>query len=346
MQCGVSLAFDDLLNGNITTDNTSFFMGVSTLATYLTNFQGNITTIINDFTTNLQTTVGVVNGNLSSAETNLGMLPNGTTANTSYVLSYSTPVPGASTVSSSFATVLGVASNSSSLTGTLFTIVDSLYSAISAMNTAISSLSSQTSISADIGTAAQLVSNYSSLISSTDQTVGTLFSTINPYLNYVRYASLGYFGAVIGLAVLALLGVIIMACFDKIGCRHLMYVSCVIMLIACIVGFVLSFILSVVIPVLYMTCTVITPAIASSTNFTSVTNTLGLPTNITSIASVCLPGGGGAILSQLGSSTINTQIGNVQTMMVNMQTYGSYDMTPLNSAISNVTNVINEYTYA
>jgi len=53
MQCGVSLTFDDLLNGNITSDNTSFFMGVSTLATYLTDFQGNITTIINDFTNNL-----------------------------------------------------------------------------------------------------------------------------------------------------------------------------------------------------------------------------------------------------------------------------------------------------
>jgi predicted PurR-regulated permease PerM len=67
MQCGVAITFDDLLNGNVTTDNTSFFMGVSTLATYLTSFSANITTIINDFTNNLGTTIGQINGNLTNA---------------------------------------------------------------------------------------------------------------------------------------------------------------------------------------------------------------------------------------------------------------------------------------
>jgi len=138
------------------------------------------------------------------------------------------------------------------------------------MNTAITSLSGQSAtITSGIATAASSVANYSSLISGVDSNLGQIFSTITPYLNYIRIAFLAYFGAVIGLSVLALIGVIITACFDKTGCRHLMYVSCVIMFIACLVGFILSFVLSILIPLLYMTCTVITPAIASSSNFTS-----------------------------------------------------------------------------
>jgi hypothetical protein len=75
MQCGVSLALDDLLNGNVTSDKSSFFMGASTLNTYLLNFKGNITDIINNFTTNLGTDISQINGNLSTAKTNLGILP-------------------------------------------------------------------------------------------------------------------------------------------------------------------------------------------------------------------------------------------------------------------------------
>jgi hypothetical protein len=196
-----------------------------------------------------------------------------------------------------------------------------------------------------------MVSSYSSLISGVDSSLGTIFGVITPYLSYIQYAFLGYYGAVIGLSVFALLGVIIMACFDKTGCRHLMYISCVIMLIACIVGFLLSFVLSIIIPFLYMGCTVITPALSSSTGFLNTTTSLGLPSsfsNITSLASVCLSGGGGQIMNQMGSTTsgINTQIGNVQSMMTNMNSYGSYNLTPINTAISNVTTIIDDYTYA
>jgi hypothetical protein len=93
---------------------------------------------------------------------------------------------------------------------------------------------------------------------------------------------------------------------------------------------------------------VISPALASSTSFLNVTATLNLPSNITTIASVCLPGGGGQILSQFGStvSGINTQIGNVQTMMSNLQTYGSFDTTTFNNSIANVSTMITDFNSA
>ena len=272
MQCGVSLALDDLLNGNVTSDKSSFFMGASTLNTYLLNFKGNITDIINNFTTNLGTDISQINGNLTTAKTNLGILPTGGTANASYVLSYTNPTTGAGTVASIFPSVLGTANDSTTLTGSLFTLVDTLSSSFAVMNTAVTTLSASSgTIVSGIQTAADSILTYSNLIAGVDTSLTGSFSMIGPYLDYIRYAFLGYYGAVIGLSVLALLGVIVMACFDKTGCRHLMYVSCVIMFIACLVGVLLSFLLSIVIPILYMGCSVINPALDSSASFLSKT---------------------------------------------------------------------------
>lgn len=259
------------MNGNITSDNATFFMGTSTLYTYLLNFKGNITDIINNFTAGaLQTPLGNVNTNLTSILTGLETLANGTTANNSYVLIYTNPVPSAGAVPSAFPTVLGTPTDASTVVGGLYSTSNTLATAISSILTATASINSVSgTITAGIQTAADAIANFSSIITTTDSGLAVTFGVLNPYLEYVRYAFLGYYGAVIGLSVIALLGLIIMACFDKAGCRHLMYVACIIMLIACIVGFLLSFFLSVIIPILYMTCSIINPALDSSASFSS-----------------------------------------------------------------------------
>lgn len=272
MQCGVSLTFDDLINGNITSDNSTFFMGAKTLQNYLLDFKGNISNIINNFTTNLQTDVSNLNGNLTQGKTDIIALPTNTNTNNSYSLIYTNPTAsGGGSVTSSFSQVLGTANASSTLTGILFTIVDQLSTVISAMNTAITSLSSASgTITTGIQSASDSIGGYADLIAGVDIGLTGTFATVSPYLEYLRYAFLGYYGAVIGLSVLALLGAIIMACFDKPGCRHLMYVSCVVMFLICIVGFLLSFLLSVIIPILYMGCSVVSPALDSSATFLSI----------------------------------------------------------------------------
>lgn len=47
MQCGVAVVLDDLLNGNMTSDKTSFFSGTNTLVALL----GTLTGSINDIQT-------------------------------------------------------------------------------------------------------------------------------------------------------------------------------------------------------------------------------------------------------------------------------------------------------
>lgn len=84
MQCGVAISLDDILNGNISSDQSTFFLGTNTMVSRLADLQGNITSIITDLSGNLTTDVDNIKNNYTNAKTNIDMLPNGTTANTSY----------------------------------------------------------------------------------------------------------------------------------------------------------------------------------------------------------------------------------------------------------------------
>ena len=45
VSCATSIIFDDVLNGNVTNDASSFFMGLRQLDTQLGNLNSNMTTI-------------------------------------------------------------------------------------------------------------------------------------------------------------------------------------------------------------------------------------------------------------------------------------------------------------
>lgn len=49
MQCGIVLGMDDVINGNITVDQTAFFFGINTLSNILTKIRGRISDISGNF---------------------------------------------------------------------------------------------------------------------------------------------------------------------------------------------------------------------------------------------------------------------------------------------------------
>jgi hypothetical protein len=271
MQCGISLAMDDIINGNMTADQSSFFIGTATIVNRLADLSGNATTIINDLTGNLSTDVGHIKNNYSQAQTDLDMLPNGTTANTTFTLNYADPLTGVGNpYPSGFGTVLGTANNDSTLAGALYQIVSGVGGAMNTLDDALTALSGASgTIVGNIGAAKDQVQTFSDLFVNVDNSVGGIFSTLNEFNPYIKTAFLGFFGAVLGLAVIALLGVIIMACFNKVGCRYLMYFSCVLMTVITILGSLLSFILSFLMPILFLACTVINTGIDTSSSFSS-----------------------------------------------------------------------------
>ena len=84
-----------------------------------------------------------------------------------------------------------------------------------------------------------------------------IFDFVNPYLSYVKLAVLIFFAIAIGLSVIALVGLVLTAFFDKPRCRYLMYVACLFMVLIVILGFILSLIFSLLTPMLYMTCNIL-----------------------------------------------------------------------------------------
>lgn len=113
------------------------------------------------------------------------------------------------------------------------------------------------------------VNSFYTMINGADTSLGTAFQTTTPLLNYIKLAIMVFFAVVIGLSVIALLGVITMACFDKVGCRHLMYISCIFMWLLSILGFLISFFLSFMIPLLYFGCSIANTGLSSQTSFMS-----------------------------------------------------------------------------
>ena len=129
MGCSLAIFTDDLLNGNVTTDGTSFFTGLNVFSTSLTSLSGNLTNIQGNLTdlSNLAsgTTYTDVNNLLTVQSNYIKKIP-GNAGTGSMSLTYSTPINSASpsgTLASSFINILGTWSTSSTLVYNLYSSV-------------------------------------------------------------------------------------------------------------------------------------------------------------------------------------------------------------------------------
>lgn len=78
-----------------------------------------------------------------------------------------------------------------------------------------------------------------------------------------------FFGVIVGLGILGILGAILMAFCDKYKCRYLIYFSCCILFLIGIVGFLIAIILSIVVPAIFWSCAFISFSLESPANFKS-----------------------------------------------------------------------------
>lgn len=129
MGCSLAIFTDDLLNGNVTADGTSFFTGLNVFSTSLTSLSGNLTNIQGNLTdlSNLAsgTTYTDVNNLLTVQNNYIKKIPDNAGTG-SMSLTYSTPINSASTtgtLTSSFVNILGTWSTSSTLVYNLYASV-------------------------------------------------------------------------------------------------------------------------------------------------------------------------------------------------------------------------------
>lgn len=153
-----------------------------------------------------------------------------------------------------------------------------------------------------------------------------------------------FYGVALGLAVMALLGVIMMTFCDKYKCRYLMYFSCFILFFFALLGFFIAIIFSIFVPLIYWSCDWLSVSFSSSANFN--TNMAGLVTdaNTRTYISPCLRGGTGDLMAAVAPGQVAT-LNNLRDSLKNTSSFNSSaQVTLLNAAVTQIDTLINGYT--
>ncbi len=158
------MLFDDIVNGNVTADGSSFFTGITKMVDAVTSLNTNMNDVNNNITA-LDNALTTIVGYLATAKDDVQKIPNNVLAGGNAVITYNTKISdtfGATTgtTDSLFVSVLG-----SSSTGG---IIGSFYSALDTTHTTLTDIKTNsaafTSNSATFSTStAQLTTDLNSL---------------------------------------------------------------------------------------------------------------------------------------------------------------------------------------
>jgi hypothetical protein len=175
--------------------------------------------------------------------------------------SYNEPLDSSATTGT-FSTVLGPQIGtygvSSTLLGSLYSYVtNNILTNLTSITTAASGVTPHLN-AGDMGTQititdialASIQGNLDSLNTQMSNVL-SLFASIDSYnINY----SILFYGVILGLALLILISIVFMKCFNMLSCRHFIYFICFIMFFLCILLFFYSIILAIIMPTLFYTC--------------------------------------------------------------------------------------------
>lgn len=276
MGCSLAIFTDDLMNGNVTTDGQSFFTGLNVFSSSLTDLDTNLTSISTTLS-DLSNTGGgdskTYVDNIDTVQTTyLQILPTGSGSG-AMSLSYNTPINSAApsgSVTSVFPAKLGTYTTSGTLLYNLYVSVEYAKQLMQGIKDNADGFSSTSSnINSQLSTIQNTINDLVADIDSMDKKFGD-------YLNYLKtpgtYGNLGmqgFYGFFIAFSFFSLLGVLLMACCDKPGCRHLMYFTCIFLFIGALIAFFVAIIFSILVPLFTWTCSYIDVALGSSSGFSS-----------------------------------------------------------------------------
>jgi hypothetical protein len=263
--CSVSMLPDDLLYGNVTDDGNTFFTGISTMQTLFGDLLTNLTAI----NTTLSTfgSSGAVMNPIITDTALLAAIQNIDLTGGSGVTpwTYAAPISQPST----FPAIMGSYSTSGMIYN-YYTMVQGFIASYVNIATQIDTFLSgsndiQTGASQMITYLGDLQNNFDLLIN-IDSKVGIDMSSFQATGSMVINL---FYGLLIGLCSLAILGAILMACCESYKCRYLMYLICGVMFLIMGVGFLVATLLSAVIPAtrIIWGCDYLNASISSSANF-------------------------------------------------------------------------------
>lgn len=266
---------DDLLNGNVTTDGSSFFTGLNVFSSNLNKLSGNlsaINTALSDLSSTSSGTSYTAVNSIATAQTTIKKIPDN--AGTALMnLVYSTPINAGTTtgtLTSSFSGILGKWDSPNTLMYNLFYSIEYARLLMQGIKSSSNTFSGQiATITSQITPMQNTINSLIDNINSMDSGLSLFLSIINLGSSFGSVGLQAFYGFLITFSAFSLLAAFVMCCCDKPGCRNLMYFSCAFLFIGAFVAFIIAVIFSVLVPVFTWTCDFLSVAFSSSAGFNS-----------------------------------------------------------------------------
>jgi len=348
LQCSTAILFDDIVNGNVTADGSAFFTGVSVMVSTINDLNTNINDISNNMT-NLNNGLTTIVNDMNTALGNIQQVPQGVASGGNAVIDYASKInePFGSTtqgtVSSAFVTALG-SSSTGGIIGTIYSTIQTGYNTLSGIKSSAAAFASGAAgFSSSVGSITSDLNNVQTQINNINTSVGDGLGLMDTPKTMGTLVINLIYGIALGLAALALLGVILMTFCDKYKCRYLMYFSCVILFFFGILGFLIAIIFSIIVPVMYFLCEWLDVTITSS-GFTTNTQKFITDAQVQNILSSCLVGGTGDIMAAVGGASIGNTINNLTSAITYTSAFNTTSQAAsITTAVTNITSTIDSF---
>jgi hypothetical protein len=221
----------------------------------------------------------ILKDDINNILTNLPTMPRGTDS-LEFTQAYKYPLDD-TTNAGTFATVLGPLIGthgvSTTLLGGLQTYVSQLLTNMSTISDSASTVSphlTSSDMGVQITTTDGVLAGVQNNLDSLYSQLKNLLSLLSSIDSLTTTYSIIFYGIILGMASLILLGIVFMKCLNAIQCRYFIYFICFIMLFFCILLFLYAIILSIIMPTLFYTCSYFENTFTSPTDFTNTILTL------------------------------------------------------------------------
>lgn len=347
IQCSLSMMLDDVVNGNVTTTG-SFFIGVQPLITQINSLNSNIGTV-NTSMFNLNSTLTGLGGTFTAMSNNVKNVPNGAgaAATINYLGNIGDTAPATGTpIQSKFVDVLGSSASAQSIVGILYSSLSDTSSTLDAIKTGAASFSSGigpfqgqiATINNDLGKVKDQIRDLDNSLSSSLELMDTPKSMGTMVISVI-------YGVMLGLSVLAMLGVVLMTFCDKYKCRYLMYFSCVILFFLGILGFLIAMIFSIIVPIMYFLCGWLDVTLQAST-FAGNTGKFLTDSSVRNIIGTCLVGGTGDIIGAVGGASVRDPINGLKDSVSKTNAFNtSSSLGLITTNLNQITDTLKDFQY-
>jgi hypothetical protein len=297
----------------------------------------------------LNNTLSSLGGTFTTMANNVKNVPDG--AGSAAVISYlgnigdTAPATGSS-IPSKFVDVLGDSTNTQSIVGILYSALSDTSTTLNAIKTGADGFAGGIGpFQSQIGTITDSLGKVKNQIKDLDSSLSSSLELMDTPKSMGTMVISIIYGVMLGLSVLALLGVVLMTFCDKYKCRYLMYFSCVILFFLGILGFLLAIIFSIIVPVLYFLCGWLDVTLQSTT-FSANTGKFLTDLQVRDIISTCLVGGSGDIIAVVGGASVGTTINGLKDSVSKTNAFNTTSSTnDIISKLNQVTDTIKDFQF-